>query len=89
MRPRWQLGAIAATIYEVSHRLAVDLKMETDIPSEVWRSVHGKAARRVVISAEVATSVRNSADDSCTAKSQHKKNIREGVFGFHGRYCSY
>ena len=67
---------------ESRHRPAIDLKVETEIPSEVGRSVHDEAARRVMISAEVSrTSLRNGADESCAAKSQRQKNIlREAVF---------
>jgi hypothetical protein len=49
MRPRWQQGAIAVTLYDAPCRHAIDLKIETDIPSEVRHSVHDEAARRVVM----------------------------------------
>ena len=80
MRPRWQPRAIAATLYDVRHRPAIDLKIETEIPSEVRYSIHDEAARRVVISSEITgTSLRNSADEN--SKRQHQKNIlREAVF---------
>jgi hypothetical protein len=83
MRPRWQNGAIAATLYDASHRPAIDQKIETEIPSEVRRSIHDEAARRVVIiRPEVCgTSLRNSGDEYCASKNQHQKNIpREAVF---------
>jgi hypothetical protein len=84
MRPSWQPGAIAATLGDAAHRPAVDLKTETEIPPEVWHSIHDDAARRVVvISPEVprGTSLRNSADENCASENQHQKNIaREAVF---------
>jgi hypothetical protein len=79
MRPNWQYGAITVTLYDAPHRPAIDLKIETEIPSEVRRSVHDDAARRVVmIRPEVPTgtlSLRNSADANCAPENQHQKNI--------------
>jgi hypothetical protein len=65
---------------DVRHRSAIDLKIESKIPSEVRYSIHDEAARRVVISSEITgTSLRNSADEN--SKRQHQKNIlREAVF---------
>ena len=82
MRPRRQPSAIAATLYDACHRLAVDLKMEPEIPSEVRCSIDNEAAGRDVISPEVtSTSLRNSADEYCAPKNQHQKNDpREAVF---------
>ena len=85
MRPRWQPGAIAVALCDATDRPAIDLKIDTEVPSEVRRSVHGEAARReVVIRPEVPTgalSLRNSADENCASKNQHQKNIpREAVF---------
>ena len=84
MGPSWEPGAIAVTLGDAPHRPAIDLKIETEIPSEVRRSIHDEAARReVVIRPEVptGTSLRNSADENCASKNQHQKNIpREAVF---------
>ena len=85
MRPSWEPRAIAVTLYEGRHGPAIDLKIETEIPPEVWHSIHDDAARRVVvISPEVTrpgTSLHNSADENCAPKNQHQKNIpREAVF---------
>jgi hypothetical protein len=80
------MGAIAATQYDVCHRPAVDLKMETEIPSEVCHSIDREAARRVVmIRPEVtSTSLRKSANEHCAPENQHQKNIpNEAVFWFH------
>ena len=42
------------TLCDASHRPAIDLKIETEIPSEVRRSIHDDAAgREVVIRPEV------------------------------------
>ena len=44
------------TLYEGRHGPAIDLKIETEIPSEVRRSIYGEAARReVVIRPEVTS----------------------------------
>src|SRR5262245_50453239 len=92
MRPRWQLGTKAATLYDICHGLAVDLKIETEVPSEVRRSIDSEDPRcEVIIGPEVprGTSLRNSTDESCAPKDQDQKNIREDEFWFHGRYCSH
>jgi hypothetical protein len=73
------------TLGETPHRRAIDLKIETEIPSEVRRPVYGEAARRVVmIRSEIPTwglSLRNSGDEYCAPKNQRQKNIpREAVF---------
>ena len=70
------------TLGKRRYRLAIDLKIETEIPSEVRRSVHSEAARPEVIIPEVSlTSLRNSADENCAPENQHQKNIpREAVF---------
>lgn len=70
------------TLGEAPHRRAIDLKIETEIPSEVRRPVYGEAARRVVmIRPEVpgGTSLRNSADENCEPENQHQKNITRGA----------
>ena len=41
------------TLYEGRHGPAIDLKIETEIPSEVRRSIYDEAARRDVIRPEV------------------------------------
>jgi hypothetical protein len=70
---------------DAPHRPAIDLKIETDIPSEVRRSVYDEAARReVIIRPKVPRtriSLRNSADENCAPENEHQKNIpREPVF---------
>jgi hypothetical protein len=85
MGPRWQPGAIAATLYDVRHRPAIDLEVESEIPSEVRHSIHDESARReAMIRSEVPrprTSLRNSADENCAPENQRQKNIpREAVF---------
>jgi hypothetical protein len=85
MGSSWEPRAIAVTLCDAPHRPAIDLKIETEIPSEVRDSIHDDAARReVVIRPEVprwGTSLRNSADENCAPKNQHQKNIpREAVF---------
>jgi hypothetical protein len=59
--------------------------METEIPSEVRRSIDGEAARRDVTGPEVpSTSLRKSANEHCASENQHQKNIpNEAVFWFH------
>src|SRR4029453_18744529 len=83
MGPSWEPGGIAATLGDAPYRPAIDLKIETEIPSKVRYSIHDEPARReVVIRPEVpGTRLRNCADENCAAKSQHKKNIpNEAVF---------
>jgi hypothetical protein len=69
---------------DARNRPAIDQKIETEIPSEVRRSIHGEQARReVVIRPEVprGTSLRNRANENCAPENQHQKNIpREAVF---------
>ena len=56
MRPSWKPGAIAVTLCDVRHGPAIDLKIESEIPSEVRRSIYDEAARReMVIRPEVPT----------------------------------
>jgi len=84
MRPRWQQSAIVATEYDISHRTAVDLKMETEIPSKVRRSFDSEAARRVIRPEVSSTSLRKGANEHCASENQHQKNIpNEAVFWFH------
>lgn len=71
------------TLRDAPYRPAIDKKVETEIPSEVRRSVHDDATRReVMIGPEVlGSSLRKSADENCAPKNQHQKNIpREAVF---------
>ena len=73
------------TLNDAPNRPAIDQKIETEIPSEVRRSIHGEqAGREVVIRPEVPTgalSLRNSADENCAPENQHQKDIpREAVF---------
>ena|SRR5215471_9225799 len=72
MRPRWQQSGIAATQYDISHRPAVDPKIETEIPSEVRRSFDSEAARRNVTGPEVpGTPLRKSANEHGGSENQH------------------
>ena len=85
MRSSWKPGAIAVTLCDVRHGPAIDLKIESEIPSEVRHSIHDEAARwEMVIRPEVptlGTSLHNCADENCAPKNQRQKNIaREAVF---------
>src|SRR6266404_2226667 len=73
MRSSWKPSAIAATLCDVRHGPAIDLKIEAEIPSEVRHSIHDEAARReMVIRPEVASaSLRKSANEHCGPKNQH------------------
>jgi hypothetical protein len=72
------------SLCDAPNRPAIDQKIETEIPSEVRRSIYGDAARwEVVIRSEVraGTSLRNNADENRAPENQHQKNIpREAVF---------
>jgi hypothetical protein len=79
MRPSWEPGGIPATLYDARHRPAIDLKIETEIPSEVRRSIYDEPARReVVIRPEDPDGgpLRNSADE-IAHPNQHHQNICE------------
>ena len=83
MAPRWYPTVIAATLYDVRDRPAIDLEMESQIPSEVRHSFHNQATRR-------GTPLRNSADGNCAQKSKNQKNLAdETVSRFHGTYYAY
>ena len=69
------------TLCDAPHRPAIDLKIETEIPSEVRRPIDDEVARRDVISSEVTSaSLRKSANEHCASENQHQKDIREAVF---------
>ena len=84
MRPRWQQSAIAATEYDISHRPAVDLEIEPEIPSKVRCSIDREAAKWVIRPEVTSTSLRKRAHKHCAPQNQHQKNIpNEAVFWFH------
>src|SRR5438067_9985228 len=88
MRPGWQPGAIAVTLYEVRDGPAVDLQIEPQVPSEVWHSVNNKAPRHVMLIRPKVTGppLCNSSGANCADKTKSQKKIpREAVFRFHGR----
>jgi hypothetical protein len=94
VRPGWQPGAIAVSLCDVRDRPAIDLQIESKIPSEVRHSVHRQAARRkVMIRSEVirrGTSLRNGADEKCAYKSKNRKNdAGEAVSWFHRIHYMY
>jgi len=73
------------TLCDVRHGPAIDLEIESEIPSEVRHSIHDEAARwEMVIRPEVptlGTSLHNCADENCAPENQRQKNIaREAVF---------
>jgi len=83
MAPRWHPTVIALTLYDARDRPAIDLEMESQIPSEVRHSLHNQATRR-------GTPLRNSADGNCAQKSKNQKNLAdETVSWFHGIYYAY
>jgi hypothetical protein len=86
--PSWQQSTIAVTLSEVRDGPAIDLKIESEIPSEVRCSIHGEPPRwEVVIRPEVprrGTSLRDSADADRARKSKNEKNdAGEAVSWFH------
>src|SRR5436190_9281810 len=87
--PGWQPSAIAVTLYDVRDGPAIDLKIETEIPSEVRGSIHDEPARwEVVIRPEVpGTPLRNGADADYAGKSKnHKNDAGEAVSWFHSTH---
>src|SRR5256885_9717655 len=88
MRPGWQPGAIAVTLYEVRDGPAVDLQIEPQVPSEVWHSVNNKTPRHVMLIRPKITGspLCNSSDANCADKTKSQQKVpREAVFRFHDR----
>src|SRR2546423_15646336 len=88
MRPGWQPGAIAVTLYEIRDGPAVDLQIETQVPSEVRHSVNNKEPRREMLIRPKVTGppLCNSSGANCADKTKTQKKIpREAVFRFHDR----
>ena len=78
------------TLRDVPHGPAINLKIESEIPSEVRRPVDGQVTGRDVTRPEVTrrgTSLRNSADADCARKSKNQNNdAGEAVSWFHSKY---
>ncbi len=78
------------TLRDVPHGPAINLKIESEIPSEVRRSVDDQVTVGDVTRPEVTrrwTSLRNSADADCARKSKNQNNdAGEAVSWFHSRY---
>jgi hypothetical protein len=69
------------TLGDARDRPAIDLKLVTEIPSEIRRSIDSEAPRWNVRRVEVTrASLRKSANERCASENQHQKNIREAVF---------
>ena len=80
MEPRWHPTVIAAILYDGRDRHAIDLEMESPIPSEVRHSLHNQATRR-------GTPLRNRADGNCARKSKNQKSLAdETVSRFHATH---
>jgi len=70
-------------LYDVRDRPAIDLEMDSQIPSEVRHSFHNQATRQ-------GTPLRNSADGNCAQKSKNQKNLTDEIVSwFHGTYYAY
>src|SRR5439155_18502519 len=83
MAPRRYPTVIAVTLYDVRDRPAIDLEMESQIPSKVRHSFHSQATRQ-------GTPLRNSADGNCAQKSKNQKNLTDEIVSrFHGTYYAY
>jgi hypothetical protein len=68
------------TLYDVRDRPAIDLEMESQIPSEVRHSFHNQATGR-------GPPLRNCADGKCTQKSENQKKLADETMSrFHGIY---
>jgi hypothetical protein len=71
------------TVLLLHLRSAIDMEMESQIPSGVRHSVHNHATRR-------RTPLRSSADGNCAHKSKNQKNLAdETVSRFYGTYYLY
>src|SRR2546428_13297168 len=83
MAPRWHPIVIAANLYDAPDRPAIDLEMESPIPSEVRHSFHNHATRR-------GTPLHNGADGNCARKSKNQKNLAdETVSRFHATHYAW
>jgi hypothetical protein len=83
MAHRWYPTVKAVTLYDVRDRPAINLEMESQIPSEVRHSFHNQATRR-------GTPLRNSANGNCAQKSKNQKNLADKtVSRLHGIYYAY
>jgi hypothetical protein len=83
MASRWYPAVKAVTLCDIRDRRAIDLEVESQIPSEVRHSFHNQATRR-------GTPSRKSADGNCAQKSKNQKNLADGpVSRFHGTYYPY
>ena len=67
MEPRWHPTVIAAILYDGRDRHAIDLEMESPIPSEVRHSLHNQTTRR-------GTPLPNRADGNC-AKARIRRTL--------------
>ncbi len=71
-----QPGAIAVTLCDVRDGPAIDLQIESEIPSKVRRPVHGQVTRWNVTGPEVTrvrTGLRHSADENCALQKVKSK----------------
>src|SRR5947208_2448915 len=83
MGASWHPTVKAATLYDARDRDAIDLEMESQIPSETRHSLHNQATRR-------RTPVGNSADGKCADKRKNQKNVAdESLSLFHGTYYAH
>src|SRR5947208_5518922 len=83
MAPRWYPTVKALVPYDNPGVPAIDLEMDSQIPSEVRHSFHNQATRR-------GTPLRNSADGNCAQKSKNQKNLADEIVSwFHGTYYAY
>lgn len=83
MAPRCHPIVIALTLYDAPDRPAIDLEMESPIPSEVRHSFHNQATRR-------GTPLRNSADGNCARKSKNQKNLPDEIVSrFHATHYAW
>jgi hypothetical protein len=79
------------TLCDVRDGPAINLKIESEVPSKVRCSIHGEMTGwKVVISPEVprrGTALRNSADADCARKNENQKNdAGEAVSCFHSTH---
>ena len=82
MLPGWQPCVIVATLYDIRNRPAVDLKVESQIPSKVWRPENEQMPTRSSAGGSRSSgggSERNRADQS---KNQEESAARV-IFWFH------
>ena len=65
------------TLYDIRYRPAVDLQIESQVPSEIWHPVNNKATRREMMIRPIVTGapISNSSDANYADKTKTQKKV--------------